>query len=399
MQAHAISALVKCGDRLSRGALRRALLEADSDLRKLAAGALAELGERKWPRWIKGTEEDFARLASASDADARQISLLALDAASDDVRVRTVAAFAASEDPNAVDALVDHVDDSHPDIREASVAALGRSNSDGAVWALAHALQDEQPAVRLAAVKGLGDAGDGPAVELLLLALRDSDRNVRREAVKALAKAGSATATAHLLRALNDPSAQVATAAVKALGDLGGKRATRAVARALRTGKAPVRAWAARVLGGMEAEVAAGALAKAVADKSLLVREQAARALKRIAVENRLVNELDLARRCVSENKKLRTGFDRRTAQLKRKRVRAAPLGPCQGCEAVAEACLDLRSDRGVRPAARPTGLRSAPPPGPSGGLCVRCRLAACAEHADGNRCPVCGQALAAPPE
>ncbi len=151
----AIRALGRLKDRQAAGPLVRMLGCIWGEDRLAAASSLAELGERKWLRLIKGDDDDFKRLRESGDAD-------------------------------SVEAPIAGLEDRDGFVRRCAAEALGDLGLKMAVEPLVKTLGDGVPQVRRAAVEALGKIGDPNAIVELVKKLADGDSGVSYAAADAL---------------------------------------------------------------------------------------------------------------------------------------------------------------------------------------------------------------------
>ena len=153
-------------------------------------------------------EDDAARPAAATGLAAAEAAAVGiLDAALADTRsdVRRLAAAALGEiGPEAIDAaagLEGRLSDDDGEVRQRAARSLGLVGADGSVPALEGALRDEDEHVREHAAEALGflTRGTDRAVAPLAGALHDSARYVRGAAAEALRFIGTPGATERLL--------------------------------------------------------------------------------------------------------------------------------------------------------------------------------------------------------
>ncbi|MFH0783849.1 MAG: HEAT repeat domain-containing protein [Pseudomonadota bacterium] len=244
------------------------VLSYDASIRIAAAEALSQLGQPQWSQWIKGDDNDFARLGASREPCAVEPLISVLNY-SKDRDLRSVAARALGKLGNvqAIEPLIKALGDEYHIVRYAAIEALdvladvstveplisalndrrnaaahgavvkllGQLNDPRAVEPLIKALGDEyhneKPLyeeyhdMRAAAATALGKLGDVRAVEPLMKALDDNHRSVRAAAATALGKLGDVCAVEPLIRALDDNESSVGAAAATALGELGDARA------------------------------------------------------------------------------------------------------------------------------------------------------------------------------
>ena len=192
------SAAFALGDMASAGAvapLRRALDDADRDVRAAAARSLGRLGA------VEAVEEIVVALASkrvpravAAQAllaigDAALPSLRAL-AQRPDADVRTWAVELVGLLGSAADgpALAERLDDASAEVRARAARAVGRVGARAEAEAVRRLLDDRIPFVRVAAAHALADIGDVDASADLLRLARDDAFEPAHAAARALAR-------------------------------------------------------------------------------------------------------------------------------------------------------------------------------------------------------------------
>ena len=126
------------------------------------------------------------------------------------------------EDAGALDATVGALrGDAAPSVRGAAARAVAQSDDPAALDALLQACGDDDTWVRYYAARGLGRrvrAGDQVLEALRGLALDDAAPPVRIAAIDAIASVGDHRLAAALERAASDPEREVAEAALRAMG-------------------------------------------------------------------------------------------------------------------------------------------------------------------------------------
>jgi HEAT repeat protein len=227
-----------------QGLIRALGYSADTDVRRAAATALGELGDRRAveplslalrnPDW----EHDWRDMGAAADALARLgapsvgplISALAYH--STVVRVSAAEALGAIGRP-AVGPLVALLGDADLETRETAAQVLTDIGAD-AIDQLVEALNDESTGRRLRAAEVLGKIGDQRAVEPLIRALKDQLPGVQQAAAKSLAEIADPRAADPLVVALRDSDAGVRRSAALALGEMRDPRAVQTLLPELR---------------------------------------------------------------------------------------------------------------------------------------------------------------------
>lgn len=122
---------------------------------------------------------------------------------------------------NRVDLLIDNLKHGYP----SAASALGETNDPRAVEPLVDALKATDWVLRSAAAEALGEIKDSRAVAPLISALSDADSDVRWHAAVALARIKDNRAVEPLISALKDPDSNVRRNAASALGEIKDRRA------------------------------------------------------------------------------------------------------------------------------------------------------------------------------
>lgn len=216
--------------------IRKALTDADSDVRVQAADAasvlrLRDVEDLLYP-WF-GEREAQVKMAAAHYFKAlpspRATAHLARALSDTDVLVRTAAAEALAVHPpaEAVPALVAKLDDASIQVRVEVVRALGQMGDPRGTLPLVGKVQDSAPEVRVQVAHALSELSDARAYPALLVMLRDVSVEVRIEALRAigLLKVPSAESAVAALFADRNPA--VREAVLKTLAALQTKAAVR----------------------------------------------------------------------------------------------------------------------------------------------------------------------------
>jgi HEAT repeat protein len=161
-----------------------------------------------------------------------------------------------------------------------AIKKLGESNQPGAVDLLIEALQDRDGQVPMHAAQALGQLKNSRAIPALVTCLKDKEEYLRWAAAEALAKFGS-LAVSPLVAAMNDPDPNLHEVAARTLGKIG-LAALPPLAQSLRHPQKRVRQAAAEAIGSIANERAAELLIPVLADQERTVREKAAQALVHI---------------------------------------------------------------------------------------------------------------------
>jgi len=120
----AIEALGKLNDVRAVQPLIEALVH-DYPARKAAVAALDRLGQPEWKEWVKGDENDFARLGESGDPRALAPLSKALKTGSEGSRKSAALALGILRNPSAAGPLVVSLEDREGAVRAAAAQALG----------------------------------------------------------------------------------------------------------------------------------------------------------------------------------------------------------------------------------------------------------------------------------
>jgi HEAT repeat protein len=286
------------------------LAEVGEAIRKAAAESLSRLGEPQWKDWVRGDNEDWERLAHASDP--RAVDVLA-------------GAFANMLRPPSDIFEKCALERSLPKVVEALTSAGGSRAAEAIIPALGH----PDCALSMKAAKALGALGERCAVQPLIGMLRRNSALDYSDFVFFV----------NLPRSNPDCFHSAADALV-ALGDV---RAVEPFISALQSGFARVRGDAARALGSLGDLRATEPLISALADKEPSVRESAAAALSKLGQPEWAQwvhgEEGDWARLAESEHPRVRELFG----------IALGP-NPRSGNISVAMALGELQDERAVEP-------------------------------------------------
>lgn len=213
------------------------LMDADFNMRKIAAFSLGKIGDKK-----------------ATDNLIYCLSDIVLI-----VRRATVVSLGEIGDPKAVDSLINCLNDYDDEMRELTVYALGAIKDKRAINPLKPFLSNSNRKMRSIAQKALSNIGYSPisepdkiifniaaedwlnvakfgkpAVEPLLALIADVDDDIRLPVVDALGEIKDTRATEPILERLRyDKMDIVRLSAVKALGNIGDQRATEQLTKCL----------------------------------------------------------------------------------------------------------------------------------------------------------------------
>ncbi|MBI2385370.1 MAG: HEAT repeat domain-containing protein [Elusimicrobia bacterium] len=202
------------GDLKNRAAipfLKRALTDANADVRIAAAASLYRLGE------VDGLTNLIDETKTAGGAPpttpAQELRRMARDAA----RARAVLKLGEVAGSNARAALDSAHKDPEGEVRDAAAVALARLGTPGASAPFLSAVADADEAVRASAARSLGLIGREGRGILAKLAATDVSVSVRAEACAALGVFSDPGDVPVLAAALGDKSGRVRLAAVRAL--------------------------------------------------------------------------------------------------------------------------------------------------------------------------------------
>ncbi|HKY06213.1 MAG TPA: M56 family metallopeptidase [Blastocatellia bacterium] len=208
-------------------ALREALKDSDSEVRKGALRALTHLGD---------SSVIDALMEASKDADP-------------EMREHAIASLAHIRDARVVDILIGASRDQNANVREKAAWALGMRMDPRSVDPLIEALKDQSAMVREKAAWGLGMKRDERTIAPLMAALQDASGEVREKAAWALGMKHSSQAVEPLMRALQDLQPNVRENAAWALGMIGDRRAANALSAAMKDQNSDVRRKATWALG------------------------------------------------------------------------------------------------------------------------------------------------------
>ncbi|MDP3541547.1 MAG: HEAT repeat domain-containing protein [Elusimicrobiota bacterium] len=203
--------------------LKRALTDANPDVRIAAAASLYRLGE------VDGLTNLIDETKTAGGAPpttpAQELRRMARDAA----RARAVLKLGEVAGENARAALLSAQRDPEGEVRDAAAIALARLGSADASAPFLSAIADDDEAVRASAARSLGLIGREGRDILLKLAASDASVSVRAEACAALGSFNDPADVAALEAALADKSGRVRLAAARALARRDGDASTAAL--------------------------------------------------------------------------------------------------------------------------------------------------------------------------
>jgi HEAT repeat protein len=233
-------------------------------------------------------------------------SIQQLKARKPESRIAAAEKLAASEKPEAIEALAEAANDPEASVRQAITVALGRFKDERVVIPLTGLLNDMAPEVRAAAATALGDIDAKCAEKPLISSLKDQNDKVRQAAAKALDKLGwqpqsseeravhsiaigrymqaaqeGETAFFPLVSVLKGDTYHQRKAAIEALSRLDDSRSLRPLISALKDSDSHVRVSAIEAIGRQASPEAIDALIVALKDEFPPARTAAAEALGR----------------------------------------------------------------------------------------------------------------------
>lgn len=233
-------ALGKIGSPAALPALKKAMHEDTTQVRRMAIGAIALIGA---PDGEEALIESLRKLDDDNEA-----------------RAQAAAGLGKIASPTAIQALLVALSDYDLKLQAAAVAALAHAGKP-AVAPLLLTLRSEKPALRLRGTEVFARMATPDANEGLLALLKDPDDSVRASAAKALGFPNNAAAVMALLNSLRDSNGVVAESASEALARIGAA-AQPALARALEENDALAypasQALAKQGEAGADAVIAAG---------------------------------------------------------------------------------------------------------------------------------------------
>lgn len=213
--------------------LKRALTDANPDVRIAASASLYRLGE------VDGLTNLIDETKTAGGAPpttpAQELRRMARDAA----RARAVLKLGEVAGENARAAIESAAKDPAGEVRDAAAIVLARLGAAGASEPFLGALTDSDEAVRASAARSLGLIGREGRELLVKLAGSDPAVSVRAEACAALGSFTGSDDAAVLAAALSDKSGRVRGAAARALARRHGSESTSALKAFLEKAPAP----------------------------------------------------------------------------------------------------------------------------------------------------------------
>ncbi|MEG4493943.1 HEAT repeat domain-containing protein, partial [Microcoleus sp. D3_18_C4] len=284
-------ALGNIGDAQAIPGLLKLVEDSDSHVRRSAADALGAIGdEQAIPGLLKLVEDSDSHVRrSAADAlgaigDEQAIpGLLKLVEHSDsDVRRRAADALGAIGDEQAIPGLLKLVEHSDSDVRRRAANVLGKIGDEQAIPGLLKLVEHSDSHVRSMAADALSKIGDKAAIPGLLKLVKDSNSYVRSKAVDPLGKIGDKAAIAELLKLVKDSDYYVRRSAADTLGKIGDKAAIPGLLKLVENSDYDVRKSAADALGEIGDKAAIPGLLKLIEDSDSFVGCSAADALGKI---------------------------------------------------------------------------------------------------------------------
>ncbi len=243
VRRRAAGRLAELGERVAQRLLGRAFDDPDVEVRLSAASAARALGLPGFGERVMGwlTDPDpRLRLEAiellATAPSARTIAPLtrALSDVEPSVRSAAATALGRSAAPEAVVGLLGRLDDSAVEVETSVIRALSRLGDVRAVVPLVSKIEDPRPEVRRVVARALGEIGDRRAESALVLLLRDADEAVRVAALGALGALADPAATPSVAALLGgEPSNRGRRAAIRALAAIGDADAVAALIKQL----------------------------------------------------------------------------------------------------------------------------------------------------------------------
>jgi HEAT repeat protein len=223
VQRVAAKALAAIGDRRALEALvaKARNPRTDPETREAVVRAIGQLGTIETIDTLFSIEGCGLKVAAAAIADIKEGALERCIArlGSPIARSRAIAVLALDKlnDERALEPLTGALKDPEPGVVYAALGALSRIGGQGSIISIMECLSHAKPLIRGQAATVLGDFGDARAVEPLIAALADADWTVRNGAVIALGKIGDRRAVPALERAIKDGYGPVVISAKGAL--------------------------------------------------------------------------------------------------------------------------------------------------------------------------------------
>jgi HEAT repeat protein len=199
-----------------------------------------------------------------------------------EARLDAIRKLAHSNDPDAVDILIDALKDRDGQVPIMAAAALGHIGNARAVPGLVALLKGSEEYLRGPASEALGQLGQ-PAVGPVVSLLRDSDPKIRDLAAETLGKIGI-TAVAPLATLLRSPDQRLRVAAAAALGQINQARSVDLLLGALKDPDSGVVDQTVRSLVHIGRTVVPGLL-KLLNDPSNDIRQRALGVLQKLGAE------------------------------------------------------------------------------------------------------------------
>jgi HEAT repeat protein len=254
IRAAVIAALPSTGKRTFLTEIKNALDDADPDVRIAATWSLVDYNETRAVNQaadllrdpVARVRESVARalaVGGGKSALARLRETLADTNEVESVKVATIRGLGASDDPDAVDALVEALHQDAALAREAEAALAGKEDS-ASMRRLVEQFKDAEPTLRdriTAVFRAMGEGGEPVIREVLeediaglrrylaeilettgyvesrIRLLNHRDPAIRRDAAAFLARVGSEAAFRGIVMAARDPDAEVRVQVTKAL--------------------------------------------------------------------------------------------------------------------------------------------------------------------------------------
>ncbi len=220
---------------------------------------------------------------SAGGADTL-MTLLRTPGMSDTLTLEVLTALSATEDPRALNYMLDRLTDSRPQIRAAAIAGAARIDPEGFLFVVSSLGADRDWSVRAALATTLGTLEPDRVRSGLVEMTEDQDQRVRGPALAALAQVGAPDLDTRLLAALEAPDYVVRATAARIIGGRRTPGAVPALVRAYDRGLSDAtfeaRAAALSAMAAIGGDEALEAVRRGLADREWPVRLRAAELLR-----------------------------------------------------------------------------------------------------------------------
>jgi len=289
-------AAVRALGRIARPEVKSSLLQAledpDLDVRAAAAFALGQLGDSTLVSVLLRTLEDpihgvrknvVEALGKLGNPGTTPALVGLLESQSPDLRGEAALALARVKDRRATSALVDLMEgDPDDEVRWRAAYAVAATEDPEAMEALARAVSDRRPLVAMYAARGIGKFGSEADWRALRPALAHEDWRVQVDALIAMDSVLDTTSVPALLPLLESPNPHVRATACVVLGDLLHPSASDALRERLKDPNPAVRANAVLAVAKVDEHAALPLVAELTEDPSRYVRARAYEAMGEI---------------------------------------------------------------------------------------------------------------------